>query len=206
MRTGRRLFPELGKVAWVLLVWLAMTAAVSSSQAARSHPVTRGDVFRTYRDPGGRYSFDYPRTMQVDKPTPNAVRVFHPKATLRIWVFLESRKGTRSTAVKPLIEAFKERLDRQMSDVRILEEGSLFPKQASEGFVICNFTDRRGITLTQLVQYFLTSRTIIQLVISDRPQGFKNLEPVIRRIHRSVRVAPDGPVPAHDVDRKPAIR
>jgi hypothetical protein len=40
----------------------------------------------------------------------------------------------------------------------------------------------------QLVQYYVTEDRLLQMIISDRPEGFRNLQKVIRQIHQSLRI------------------
>ena len=94
----------------------------------------------------------------------------------------------RKAAIGPLLEAFKSGLKHSMKDAKILEEGRLKDSNNRNGYIICSFTDRRGMKHVQLVQYYVSGDRLLQMIISDRPEGFRNLEKVIRRIHRSLKV------------------
>jgi hypothetical protein len=126
--------------------------------------------------------------MEVAASNPDEVTMFHPAATLRVNVFVEARPPRAIPSAELLLEIFKKRLKEEMLDVSILEEGKRGDRGASQGYVICSFKDKRGIFVVQLVQYYVTRDRLLQLIISDRPEGFKNLADVIRKIHHSFRV------------------
>lgn len=148
--------------------------------------VARG--FTQYTDPGHRFILDYPATMKVEAENPDQVRIYHPKATLRITVFVEKRPRKAVRSADLLLRIFKKKLKQSMADVSILEEGKLPGLGGSQGYIICAFKNRKGIQLVQLVQYYVTDDRTLQLTISDRPEGFKNLADVVREIHRSLRI------------------
>jgi hypothetical protein len=147
------------------------------------------DGFKQYSDPRLRFFFDYPATMNVTSKGADEVKISHPGATLRITVFVEKRPRRAVPDAKGLLEAFKSKLKEEMKDVSILEEGKLKGLEGSQGYLICSFKDARGIRLVQLIQYYVSEESVLQLIISDRPEGFKNLADVIRRIHGSLKVA-----------------
>jgi hypothetical protein len=149
-------------------------------------------VFTRYEDPAGRFFFSYPPTMTAKRVGPDHVRVHHPKAGLRIDVFVEKRRRPMDPKAAPLLAAFKMRLKQEMKDARILKEGRLKGSDDSEGFVLCTFRDRRGIRHVQLVQYVVGKTRLVQMIISDRPQGFNNLSKIILRIQRSLKVVKSG--------------
>jgi len=144
--------------------------------------------FKQYTDPNRRFVFDYPAGMEVAASNPDEVKVFHSSATLRINVFIEARPPRAIPRAEVLLEAFKKGLQDEMRDVSILEEGKHSGLGESQGYVICSFKDKRGIFLVQLVQYYVTKNRLLQLIISDRPEGFKNLAEVIRKVHGSFRI------------------
>jgi len=149
--------------------------------------------YAVYADPQGRFSFSYPATMNVEKPSPDEVKIYHPGATLRINVFVEKRSQKQSDKqsapqAQPLLEALKVRLKQEMTDAAILEEGHLPGSKDRQGYLICYFVDRKAAKHVQLVQYFVTERSLLQMVISDHPVGFKNLQEVIRKVHGSLEV------------------
>ncbi|MFZ5866107.1 MAG: hypothetical protein ACOYXY_09525 [Thermodesulfobacteriota bacterium] len=152
--------------------------------------------YARYPDPQGRFSFSYPATMKVEKPGPDEVKIYHPGATLRINVFVEKRKQKQADKpstpqVQPLLEALKVRLKQEMTDATVLEEGHLPGPKDRQGYLICYFVDRKATKHVQLVQYFVTERSLLQMVISDHPIGFKNLQEVIRKVHGSLEVKQD---------------
>lgn len=126
--------------------------------------------------------------MDVTADSADAVTVRHPRAGLRISVFVEKRAKTGSAKVKPFLEAFKAGLKKEMKKSRILKEGKLRGAEDSQAYVVCSFTDKRGLRLVQLVQYYVTEDRLLQMIISDRPEGFRNLEPIIEEIHGSLRI------------------
>lgn len=144
--------------------------------------------FIQYTDPLRRFIFDYPATMKVQASKPDEVKIFHPGATFRITVFVEKRPRTTSTKAEDLLEAFKKKLKEEMKDVSIIQEGKLPHLQGSQGYVICSFKNAKGLQLVQLVQYYVTRDRLLQLTVSDLPQGFKNLWQVIEKIHHSLRI------------------
>jgi len=146
------------------------------------------DGFKQYLDPHGRFFFDYPATMNAESTGADQVKISHPGATLRITVFVEKRPKKAVPDAQGLLEVFKNKLKEDVKDVSVLEEGKLKGLEGSQGYLICFFKDARGIGLVQLIQYYVSEERVLQLIISDRPQGFKNLEKVIRRIHGSLRI------------------
>jgi hypothetical protein len=141
-----------------------------------------------YVDPQRRFALDYPATMKVTAPTPNELRISHSGATLRITVYIEKRPDKGAPNAKLLLEVLKKRLKEEMQDVSIVEEGKAPNIQGSQAHMICSFKDHRGIQLVQLVQYYVSDDLLLRMIISDRPQGFKNLDKVIRTIHRSLKI------------------
>lgn len=144
--------------------------------------------FTRYMDPEQRFSFDYPSTMKVRASGNDEVKVTHPGATLRITVLVEKRRQTATASAELLLDAFKKTLKAEMKDAAVLEEGKLAGLEGSQGYIVCSFKDLRGIQLVQLVQYYVTKDRVLQMTISDRPEGFKNLEKVVRKIHQSLRI------------------
>jgi hypothetical protein len=144
--------------------------------------------FKQYADPAKRFVFEYPASMKIESNKDDYVKIFHPKATLRISIFLEKRPKKTSPDAQLLLAAFKKRMKEDMKDSTIIEEGKLPGLEGSHGYVICSFTDSKGSKLVQLVQYYVTDERILQMVISDRPEGFENLKKVINHIHRSLKI------------------
>ncbi len=144
--------------------------------------------FKRYADPAKRFTFEYPGTMKVEARDPDNVKVSHPGASLRITVVVEKRQRKRDATVEPFLAAFKKTLEKDMSQTTILEEGKLPGPSGSQGYVICAFKDQRGTRFVQLVQYCVSEGSLLQMTISDRPEGFKNLEKVIRKIHQSLKI------------------
>lgn len=163
---------------------LAVVFLVASSGQALAVP----EGFKQYADPQGRFAFEYPATMRVQVVSQNEVKVLHPGATLRITVFVEERPHRSVPEAKVLLEAFKKKLQEEMKEPKVLEEGVLPGLQGSQGYVVCVFRDRRDLQLVQLVQYYVTEDRLLQMIISDRPEGFRNLQEVIRQIHSSLRI------------------
>ena len=144
--------------------------------------------YKQYTDPGRRFIFDYPATMQVKSEGPDDVQIFHPEASFRISVFVEKRKNKPDLTAENLLAALKKELAKQTKDFTVLGEGKLEGLPGSQGYVVVSFRDKKGIQLVQLVQYYVAHKACLQMTISDRPWGFKNLEPVIKKVHASLRI------------------
>jgi hypothetical protein len=177
-------FALLARLAFCATVVLGML--VSDVAAEKAEPSDH--VFARYTDPARRFTLDYPATMKVDASNPNEVRFYHPRASLRINIFLEKRTAKSVPDAKALLGVFVKSMKRGMKDFSVMEEGKLAGLGGSQGFLICTFKDRREIQLVQLVQYYVAKAGLLQLIITDRPEGFRNLLQVIRKIHRSLRV------------------
>ncbi len=147
--------------------------------------------FKRYTDPGHRFSFDYPATMQARAVGKDEVRVFHPGATLRIAVVAEKRSSNQKPNVKPLLEAIKQEMAKETKDFSVLKEGK-HPgsDDDSQGYLVCAYKNDRGWWWVSLVQYFVTKDWTLQLTISDRDEGFKNVLKIIAVIHESFTVTP----------------
>jgi hypothetical protein len=156
--------------------------------AVRLSPTTDEALYKQYTDPGRRFLFDYPATMKVRSADPNEVHIFHPAASFRIAVYVEKRKTKSGRTAQDLLTAFKKELEKENKDVSLLGEGKLEGLSGSQGFVVVSFKDRKGTQFVQLVQYYVTENASLQMTISDRPWGFKNLEPVIKKVHQSLRI------------------
>ncbi|MCA1959274.1 MAG: hypothetical protein LDL33_00660 [Desulfomonile sp.] len=143
--------------------------------------------YTQYRDPLGRFAFDYPSTMEVRSTNPDQVSIFHPSASLRISVFVEKRARRGEAKAGPFLASFKERLKLDMKDAVVLDESEA-QKGSDSGHLVCAFKDRRGLEHVQLVHYVVGEDKVLQMIISDRPSGFANLEPVIRKVHGSLQI------------------
>ena len=103
-------------------------------------------------------------------------------------VFVENRAGKTAPGAEALLGAFKKGLEEEMKEVSVLEEGKLPGIEGSQAYLICAFKDKRGIQLVHLVQYYVTKERMLQMNISERPAGFRNVLDVVRRIHQSLRI------------------
>lgn len=174
---------------WLLLVGaltILITVSTTIVPAQQARPIERG--FARYTDPAGRFSLDYPATMKVETAQPEEVKIYHPGASLRITIFVARRKNQKVRDADLLLAIFRKRMQEEMKDFSILEEGKLAGLAGSQGYLICSFRDPRGIQLVQVVQYVVAKDRLLQVIISDRPEGFKNLADVIRKVHRSLHV------------------
>lgn len=144
--------------------------------------------YKKFVDPSGRYALEYPSTMGYESVNADEVKFIHPEASLRITIVVEPRaqKGTIDEQV--LLNSLKKNLSENSQDASIVEEGRLPGIPGNQGYFVCSFKDKRGVKVMQLVQYYVSNDKVLQLIISDRPQGFINVEKVIRRIHRSLRI------------------
>lgn len=171
-------------VGWVTLLCILLCA----SWSVAAHTAPEQEPYKQYTDPGRRFIFDYPATMKVKSTGPDDVQIFHPKASFRISVFVEKRKNKPDLTAQDLLAALKKELAKQTKDFSVLGEGKLEGLPGSQGYVVVSFKDKRGIELVQLVQYYVSPNACLQMTISDRPWGFKNLEPVIKKVHQSLRI------------------
>ncbi|MEW6347566.1 MAG: hypothetical protein AB1646_00765 [Thermodesulfobacteriota bacterium] len=191
LRAACSLVHLIGPSVWYWLLWLALSIGIAALPYEAS---AQDSAFKRYKDPGRRFSFDYPSSMQVQNNGRNEVKVFHPGAGLRIMVSVEKRKSSQKQDVKPILDALKKQLEKENKEVSILKEGKhLGVEDDSQGYLVCAFKDERGLLWVQLVQYFLTKDSIIRLIISDRAEGFKNLLKVVARVHESFTVATQKP-------------
>jgi hypothetical protein len=145
-------------------------------------------LYKLYVDPAGRFSFEYPATMKLESTGNDEVKIYHPAASFRISVFVEQVRGKSNLTAQVLLAALKKRLQEEMKDVSVLGEGKLAGLQGSQGYVAVSFTDKKSVRLVQMVQYYVAEDRFLQMTISDRPEGFKNLETVIRKIHQSLKI------------------
>jgi hypothetical protein len=145
-------------------------------------------LYKQYVDPAGRFSFEYPATMNLQSTSNDEVKIYHPAASFRISVFVGQRQGQSKLTADVLLAALKKRLQEEMKNVSVLGEGKLAGLQGSQGYVAVSFTDKKGTQLVQMVQYYVSEDCFLQMTISDRPEGFKNLETVIRKIHQSLKI------------------
>jgi hypothetical protein len=141
-----------------------------------------------YTDPDRRFIFDYPATMKLETVNKDEIRLTHQQASLRISVFIEDRRAKTAPDAEALIGAFKKKLADEVKDAVIIDEGKAPTLSGKQAYVICAFTNPKGAKLVQLVQYFVAPDRTLQMIISDKPTGFKNLEKVIRHIHQSLRI------------------
>ena len=171
----------IGLVSVLLLV-------VSGGWSAIAHAASDEAPYKQYTDPGRRFLFDYPATMKVKSVGPDEVQIFHPGASFRISVYIERRKNKPGRTAQDLLTALKKELEKENKDVSVLGEGKLEGIPGSQGYVVVSFRDKKGTQLVQLVQYYVAQYGCLQMTISDRPWGFKNLEPVIKKVHQSLRI------------------
>ncbi|MBI5250661.1 MAG: hypothetical protein HY912_14315 [Desulfomonile tiedjei] len=144
-------------------------------------------AFKQYTDGAGRFTFEYPSTMTVKNQGPDEVKIYHPAATLRISAFVQDRPKKSPPKAEAVADLF-EKLKQEMKDCTVIEQGKLAGLDGAQGYNIYSFRDHRGMELVQLVQYFIAEDRVLQMIISDRTEGFKNLEKVIRKIHNSLKI------------------
>jgi hypothetical protein len=184
-----RLIPCVGIGRFLLVAfWASLQVTVLLCPSLNAQTASATGPYKQYADPAKRFIFEYPSSMKIESNKDDYVKIFHPKATLRISIFLEKRPKKTSPDAQLLLTAFKKRLKEEMKDSSIIEEGKLPGLEGSHGYVICSFSDSKGSKLVQLVQYYVTDERILQMVISDRPEGFKNLKKVIDHVHRSLKI------------------
>ena len=163
---------------------ICLTTLIWSSEASAVSP----DAFKVYSDPLGRYSLKYPSTMKVQNSNPNEALIYHPEATFRISIAIEKRIKRGPPNVAGFLEAFKKNLKMETAELEILKEGKASNIEGAQAYLSYAFTDKRGIRVVQLCQYYSSENWFLQLIISDKQEGFKNLEPIISEIHKSFRI------------------
>jgi len=183
MRAGQR---RRAIIIGALCLMLAAPLWTFFSTAHASHAQETG--YKKYVDPRGRFSFDYPASMRRDQTAADEVKFSHPSASLRIAVFVESRQDKKPVDSQGLMESVKKNLSQVSKDAAILEQGQLPELPGAQGYLVCTFKDKNGRKVMQLVQYYVAADKMFQMIISDRPQGFLNVEKVIRHIHRSLKI------------------
>jgi hypothetical protein len=163
-------------------------AGYSAVYASASRVAEARVKYKAYIDPGRRFTLDYPSTMRIQATDPDAVKFSLPGTAFRITVFIAKRPKPRPADAKPILDALKKSLKVIVTDMAVLEEGQQPGGSKAQQYVIFSFKNPRGISLTQLVHYYVSRERTLQLTISDRSEGFKNLEKVIRKIQRSLRI------------------
>jgi|WetSurMetagenome_2_1015567.scaffolds.fasta_scaffold242264_1 hypothetical protein len=169
------------------VIFLCLSVACSGWAATGTGPEEQA-LYKQYTDPQRRFILDYPATMKVRSPSPDEVQFYHPGASFRISVFVEKSRAKPRLRAEDLVAALTKELKDQMKAVTVLGEGKLVGLEGSQRYVMISYKDAKGRDRVDLVQYYVTENRILQLTISDSPVGFKNLEPVIRRIHHSLRI------------------
>ena len=167
-------------VAQFLLIVLALVTS--------DHVFGQEAPYKLYVDPAGRFSFEYPATMKLQSTSDNEVRIYHPAASFGISVFVEQKQGNSNLTADALLAALKKTLREEMKSVSVLGEGKLAELQGSQGYVAISFTNKKGIQMVQMVQYYVADGRFLRMTLTDRAEGFKNLEPVIRKIHQSLKI------------------
>lgn len=165
-----------------LLLILSMCCLISG------HSSGQEALYKQYVDPAGRFSFEYPATMKLETAPKDEVTVYHPATLFRVSVFVRQLQGKSNLTADVLLSVWKKALQEEMKNVSVLGEGKLPGIQGSQGYVAVSFTDKKGVQLVQMVQYYVSEDRFLQMIISDRPEGFKNLETVIRKIHQSLKI------------------
>ncbi len=172
----------------IVRVFMALAAAVCTFLFTALACSAQEGGYKKYVDPRDRFSFDYPASMSCNQITPDDVTFSHPSASLRIAVLVEPRKTEKPLDPQPLLESVKKSLAESAKDAAVLEQGQLPGIPGAQGYLVCTFKDKNGRKVMQLVQYYVAADKMFQMIISDRPQGFLNVEKVIRHIHRSLKI------------------
>ncbi len=181
--TNKLILETMWRIVAIPALIIVMSLLIEGHVAAQE-----SNAFRIYKDPLGRFSLKFPVTMKVRQISADEVNIYHPKASFRINISIEKslKKGKPDAAA--FIKAFKQNLKLETKDPQIIKEGEAPGIKGAEAFIIYSYTDKRGIRLTQLCQYYSTEGRFLQLIITDRAEGFKNLESVISEIHASLRI------------------
>lgn len=145
-------------------------------------------LYKHYTDPEGRFGFDYPSTMKVQTPSNDEVKVYHPGAGFRITVFVEKSPGKSKLTASNLLAASKKQLEEEAREVSVIGQGKLPGIDGSQGYIVVSFRDARGTRLVQMVQYYVADDRFLQMTIADRAEGYKNLEPVVQKVHNSLKI------------------
>ncbi len=168
----------------ILVLFLVISILPSGNLSDASET----SAFKTYTDPSKRFSIKFPSTMKVEEPNPDEIRIYHPNATFRINISIENRLKKGPPDATAFIKAFKQNLKLETKQAEILKEGSSKNIKGAQAYLIYAFTDKRGIRLMQICQYYATEDRFLQLIITDRIEGFRNLEKIISEIHESFKI------------------
>ncbi len=155
--------------------------------AAVASPCNAEDGFSHHVDPKGRFSLEYPSTMTVQAKSEDETIFSHGSASMRMSVDVIKRPKKASRDTKAFINAIKQNLKDEFKDVTIVSEGAS-ASDPNQMYLVYSFTGRRGVKLTQLTQVYLADERILQLIISDRSEGFRNLDSAIQRIQNSLKI------------------
>lgn len=172
----------------IYILWILLLAASLGSPSNNTFAYAAQDGYKKYIDLAGRFSFDYPASMRCNRVTADEVTFSHPSASLRIAVLVEPRQNKKILDPRTLLESLKKNLAEGSKDATILEQGRLPEIPGVQGYFVCTFKDEKGRKVMQLVQYYISLDKMFQMIISDRPQGFMNVEKVIRNVHRSLKI------------------
>ncbi len=173
---------------YISSIVLSLLLVVSIFPSGNLSAAPNNSAFKTYTDPLKRFSIKFPSTMKVEEPNPDEIRIYHPNATFRINISIENRLKKGPPDATAFIKAFKQNLKLETKQPEILKEGSSKNIKGAQAYLIYAFTDKRGIRLMQLYQYYATEDRFLQLIITDRVEGFKNLEKIISEIHESFKI------------------
>jgi hypothetical protein len=177
------IFEMMGRIVAIPALIVVMSLLIAGHVAAQE-----SNAFKIYKDPLGRFSLKFPTTMKVRQISPDEVNIYHPKASFRINISIEKSLKKGKPDAGAFIKAFKQNLKLETKDPKIIKEGEAPGIKGAQAYIIYSYTDKRGIRLTQLCQYYSTESRFLQLIITDRAEGFKNLESVISEIHASLKI------------------
>lgn len=166
--------------ALILVVLIFLSVALSGAPSDGS--------FKIFKDKLNRFSIKIPVTMEIHYSNPDEIRIYHPKATFRINISIEKRLKEGKPDATAFMQAFKQNLKLETNQLKILKEGQSSTLPGAQAYLIYSYADKRGIRLMQLYQYYATNDRFFQLFITDRVEGFKNLEKVISDIHGSLKI------------------
>jgi hypothetical protein len=145
-------------------------------------------LYKRHSDPKGRYSLEYPATMNARLQGPDQLAISHPKAPFRIYVFIENRKQKGTPNAASLLKKLAKNLEKELGKIEILDAKSPVKGDKRHGYAIFRFSNSRGVDITQLVHYFVAKDRALQLIISDRSKGYENVKPVVEKVHKSLKI------------------
>lgn len=178
----RSLTPHSPKwpMAWLILLVLAICSPVWGANPT--------GLYKRHVDPAGRYTLEYPATMDARFNGPDELVISHPKAPFRIYLIIVDRRKGNPPDARELLKAMAKQLEKEVGRIRILDAKAPINGDKRQGYAIFQFKNSRGVDLTQLAHCYAAKNKVLQLIISDRSKGYENIKPVVEKVHKSLKI------------------